>query len=207
MCSPALVQNSSGEGPKQPPSVGGLPQLRGFGNVKSRALDRNPLFIWISLEVLPSVGKRKDTLGTINFTIANFVTAGKDSTMPTTSDTTTRGTTAGDDTSDALEGVYNSLRSGEATGEEAIAATIHAFTDLLRAGVPVAMSQPARFVDLSFELAQQAINFQRRFFYEVLSGLQRVMTEAWSDLESDQSHKSERGRGAEHNARTARRAA
>jgi hypothetical protein len=122
--------------------------------------------------------------------------------MPTTSETTGRATTAGDGTTDALDGVYHSLRSSEVTGEEAIAATIHAFTDLLRAATPVAMSQPARFVDLSFELTQQAINFQRRFFYEILTGLQRIMTEAWSDLESDQ-----RGPSAEHRGRTARRAA
>jgi len=127
--------------------------------------------------------------------------------MPTTTETTGRATTAGDDNTGALEGVYDSLRSSEATGEEAIAATIHAFTDLLRAGVPVAMSQPARFVDLTFELAQQAMNFQRRFFYEVLSGLQRVMTEAWSDLENDRSFKGQNGRGADNRARATRRAA
>lgn len=39
--------------------------------------------------------------------------------MPSTSETTGRATTGGDDTTDALEGVYDSLRSGEATGEEA----------------------------------------------------------------------------------------
>lgn len=127
--------------------------------------------------------------------------------MPTTTETTGRPTTTGDDTTDALDGVYDSLRSSEATGEEAVAATIHAFTDLLRASVPVALSQPARFVDLSFELAQQAVNFQRRFFYEVLSGLQRVMTEAWSDLEGDLSFNGKMGRAAEHRGRTARRAA
>ncbi len=127
--------------------------------------------------------------------------------MPTTSEATGRATTAVDETTDALEGVYQSLRTGEATGEEAVASTIHAFTDLLRAAVPVAMSQPARFVDLSFELAQQAITFQRRFFFEVLSGLQRVTTEAWSDIESDQSFKNQNGRAAEHRGRTARSAA
>lgn len=127
--------------------------------------------------------------------------------MPTTTETTGRAPATGDDSADALEGVYDSLRNGEATSEEAIAATIHAFTDLLREAVPVAISQPARFVDLSFELAQQAINFQRRFFYEVLSGLQRVMTEAWSDLEGDQSFNGHRSRAVGHRARTARRAA
>ena len=143
------------------------------------------------------VGKRKDTLGTVATELRE-----RTATMPTTSETTGRASTAGDDTTDALEGIYHSLRSSEATGEEAVAATIHAFTDLLRAATPVAMSQPARFVDLSFELAQQAINFQRRFLYEVLSGLQRVMTEAWSELEGDQ-----RGRGAETRSRSTRRAA
>lgn len=127
--------------------------------------------------------------------------------MPTTSETTGRATTAGDETTDALEGVYQSLRTGEATGEEAVASTIHAFTDLLRASVPVAISQPARFVDLSFEVAQQTITFQRRFFYEVLFGLQRVTTEAWSDLESDQSFKNQNGHGAEHRGRATRSAA
>ncbi|GEM_PF-4292041 len=127
--------------------------------------------------------------------------------MPTTSEATGQATSAADETTDALEGVYHSLRSSEATGEEAIAATIHAFTDLLREAVPVAMSQPARFVDLSLELAQQTINFQRRLIYEVLSGIQRVMTEAWSDIESDQPFKAERVRGAEPRGRTARRAA
>jgi hypothetical protein len=75
--------------------------------------------------------------------------------MPTTSESTGRATAAGDDNSDAREGIYESLRSGEATREEAIAATLHAFTDLVRAAAPVAMSQSPRFVDLSFELAQQ----------------------------------------------------
>lgn len=127
--------------------------------------------------------------------------------MPTTSETAGRAAAAGDDTIDALEGVYDSLRSGEATGEEAVASTIHAFTELMRAAVPVAVSQPARFVDVSFELAQQAINFQRRFLYEVLAGLQRVMTEAWADLESDRAIKGQRYRGAENRSRTSRRAA
>jgi len=90
--------------------------------------------------------------------------------MPTTSETAGRTTSAGDDATDALGGVYDSLRSGEATGEEAIAATIQAFTDLLRTAIPVAMSQPARFVDLSFEFAQQAINFQRRLFSKFSPG-------------------------------------
>ena len=127
--------------------------------------------------------------------------------MPTTSETAGQATAAADDTTDALGGVYDSLRSGEATGEEAIAATIRAFTELLREAIPLAMSQPARFVDLTFELAQQSINFQRRFFYEVLSGFQRVMTEAWSDLEGVQSLNGKKGHGAEQRARTARRAA
>ena len=51
------------------------------------------------------------------------------------------------------------------------------------------------------------ITFQRRFFFEVLSGLQRVTTEAWSDIESDQSFKNQNGRAAEHRGRTARTAA
>ena len=55
--------------------------------------------------------------------------------------------------------------------------------------------------------AQHAITFQRRFFFEVLSGLQRVTTEAWSDIESDQSFKNQNGRAAEHRGRTARTAA
>lgn len=127
--------------------------------------------------------------------------------MPTTSEATGPATAAGDDTTDALGGVYESLRSGEATGEEAIAATVRAFTELLREALPMAMSQPARFVDLSFELAQQAINFQRRFFLEVLSGFQRVMTDAWFDLEGVQSVNGKRDRGAERRGRTTRRAA
>jgi hypothetical protein len=127
--------------------------------------------------------------------------------MPTTSESTGRAPAAGDDNTDGLDGIYDSLRSGEATGEEAIAATLHAFTDLVRAAVPVAMSQPARFVDLTLELAQQTITFERRFIYEVLSGLQRVMTEPWVDLEGDESFKSQNGKGAEHRGRTARRAA
>jgi len=127
--------------------------------------------------------------------------------MPTTSETAGRTTSAGDDTTDVLGGVYDSLRSGEATGEEAIAATIQAFTELLRTAIPVAMSQPARLVDLSFEFAQQAINFQRRLFFEVLTGLQRVMTEAWSELESHEAFKEDRARSPEQRRRAARRAA
>jgi hypothetical protein len=126
--------------------------------------------------------------------------------MPTT-ETTGPATAAGDDSTDALEGVYDSLRSGEATGEEAIAATIQAFTELLREAIPLAMSQPARLVDLSFEFTQQTINFQRRLFHEILSGLQRVMTEAWSDLEGVQSLNGKAGRGAGNRGRATRRAA
>jgi len=126
--------------------------------------------------------------------------------MPTTSTNTGRAPAAGDDSIDALEGAYESLRSSEATGEEAMAATIHAFADLVRAAVPIAMSQPARFVDLGFELAQQAVNFERRFLFEVLSGFQRVMTEAWSDLESSQPFGSARERGSDNRARTRRAA-
>jgi hypothetical protein len=126
--------------------------------------------------------------------------------MPTTSESTGRAASA-DDSTDALEGVYHSLRSGEATGEEAIAETVHAFTEMLRATVPVAISQPARFLDLSFELAQQTLNFQRRFLYEVFSGLQRVMTEAWSDLDADRSLNGRAARGSERRSRTSRRAA
>jgi hypothetical protein len=78
---------------------------------------------------------------------------------------------------------------------------------LVREATPLAMSQPARFVDLTFEVALQAINLQRRFFHEVLSGLQRVMTETWSDLEAVQSLNGKRARGAEHRGRATRRAA
>jgi hypothetical protein len=104
--------------------------------------------------------------------------------MPTTTETTGRATTSGEDNnSDALGAVYDSLRSGGATGEEAIAATLRVFTDLVRAALPVAVSQPVRFVDLSFELAQQTINLERRFFVEMLTGFQRVVSEPWIDLE------------------------
>jgi hypothetical protein len=126
--------------------------------------------------------------------------------MPTTSETTGRAASA-DDTTDALEGVYHSLRTGEATGEEAIAKTVRAFTELMRAAVPIAVSQPARFLDLTFELAQQSLNFQRRFLYEVLSGVQRVMTEAWSELDVDRSLNGQGARGTERRSRTPRRAA
>ncbi len=130
--------------------------------------------------------------------------------MPTTSDATGRASAAGEnemDNSDAFEGIYDSLRSGEATGEEAISATLHAFTDLVRVAVPVAMTQPARFVDLSFELAQQAINFERRFIVEVVSGVQRVLTEPWTDLDGATSFKGQNGRDGGQRTRTTRRAA
>jgi hypothetical protein len=133
--------------------------------------------------------------------------------MPTTTDATGRASAAGDnnthttDNSDALEGIYDSLRSGEATGEEAISATLHAFTDLVRAAVPVAMTQPARFVDLTFEVAQQAINFERRFIVEIVSGVQRVLTEPWADFDGTASPKGRNGRDTDHRTRTTRRAA
>lgn len=130
--------------------------------------------------------------------------------MPTTSETTGRAASGGEDTNgalDSLRSAEDSLRNAEATGEEAIAETIHAFTELLRSTVPVAMSQPARFVDLTFELAQQAMNFQRRFFIEVLSGLQRVITETWAELEGDRSFKGQGSRGSERRGRTTRQAA
>jgi hypothetical protein len=124
--------------------------------------------------------------------------------MPTTTETTGRTTASGEDNTDALEAIYDSLRSGSATGEEAIAAALHAFTDLLRAVLPVAVSQPVRFVDLSFELAQQTISLQRRFFVEILSGMQRVVTEPWIDLDGQLSLESRNGGSG---SRTARRAA
>jgi hypothetical protein len=126
--------------------------------------------------------------------------------MPTTSETTGRTATPGEDkeNADALGSIYDSLRSGEATGEEAIAATLRAFTDLLRAALPVAVSQPVHFVDLSFELAQQTISLERRFVSEILSGLQRVVTEPWFELDGSQSFESRNGGGT---GRTARRAA
>jgi hypothetical protein len=132
--------------------------------------------------------------------------------MPTT-DATGRANAAGDtnthttDSSDALEGIYDSLRSGEATGEEAISATLHAFTDLVRAAVPVAMTQPARFVDLTFEVAQQAINFERRFIVEIVSGVQRVLTEPWAAFDGAASSEGQNGRDTDHRTRTTRRAA
>lgn len=123
--------------------------------------------------------------------------------MPTTSETTGRANASGDDNADALEAIYDSLRSGEATGEEAIAATLHAFTDLMRAALPVAVSQPVRFVDLSFELAQQTVSLGRRFFVEILSGMQRVVTEPWIDLDGHRSLASRNGGGANRSARRA----
>lgn len=126
--------------------------------------------------------------------------------MPTTTESAGRATASPDDNNtDALESIYDSLRSGEATGEEAIATTLRAFTDLMRAALPVAVSQPVRFVDLSFEFAQQTISLERRFLAEVLTGLQRVVTEPWFDL--DQSIESRNGAGGNHTSRTARRAA
>ncbi len=126
--------------------------------------------------------------------------------MPTTSETTGRAAASEDDNADALGSIYDSLRSGEATGEEAIAATLHAFTDLLRAALPVAVSQPVHFVDLSFELAQQTISLERRFISEILSGLQRVVTEPWFELDNH-SFEGRNGGGGNHSTRTARRAA
>ena len=127
--------------------------------------------------------------------------------MPTTSETSSRTASAGDDTSDALESVYHSLRTGEASGEEAVAETVHAFAELLKAAVPVAVTQPARFFDLTFELVQQSLNFQRRLVYEVLAGVQRVMTEAWSEqMEGERSLSGQGARGVDRRTR-ARRAA
>jgi hypothetical protein len=124
--------------------------------------------------------------------------------MPTATDTTGRANASAEENTDALEAIYDSLRSGEATGEEAIASTLHAFTDLMRAALPAAVSQPVRFVDLSFELAQQTMSLGRRFFVETLSGMQRVMTEPWIDLDGHRSLESRNGGGG---SRTARRAA
>ena len=115
--------------------------------------------------------------------------------MPTTSETTGQATAAKNGNTDALEGVYDSIRSSEATGEEAVAATIRAFTDFVRAVVPAGLSEPARVVDLSFELVQQTMNFQRRLIFEVLSGFQRVVSEPWSVLDGEPSFKGGEARG------------
>lgn len=125
--------------------------------------------------------------------------------MPTT--TENAGRTAADETNDALEGVYHSLRTGEATGEEAIAETVHAFAELMRTAVPVAVGQPARFLDLTFEVAQQTLNFQRRLVFEVLSSFQKMMIDAWTDqLEGDRTFNGQSTRG-DRRGRTTRRAA
>jgi hypothetical protein len=58
-----------------------------------------------------------------------------------------------------------------------------------------------------FKRRSQHVSFQRRFVYEVLSELQRVMTEPWVDLEGDESLKSHNGSGADHRGHAARRAA
>lgn len=127
--------------------------------------------------------------------------------MPTTTENPGRTTPPTDDTNDALESVYNSLRHSEATGEEAIAETIHAFTELFRTAVPAAVSQPARFLDLTFEVAQQTLNFQRRLLFEVLASFQKMMAEAWSEqTEGDRSFNG-RGPQGERRGRTTRRAA
>jgi hypothetical protein len=126
--------------------------------------------------------------------------------MPTTTEATGR-TTADDDPTNAFDDVYDSLRTGEASGEEAIAETISAITEVLRAAAPLAISQPARFIDLSFELVQQAINLQRRLVFEVLTGFQQIVTESWSDFEGDESLEQHSQNGVEHGSRTARRAA
>ena len=127
--------------------------------------------------------------------------------MPTTTENAGRSTATADDMTDALDGVYHSLRTGEASGEEAIAETVHAFAELLRTAVPAAVSQPARFLDLSFEVVQQTLNFQRRLMFEVLSSLQRVMTDAWSDQpEGDRPFGSQAAR-TDRRGRTTRRAA
>ncbi len=127
--------------------------------------------------------------------------------MPTTTETPGRAAASGDDNADALEAIYDSLRSGEATGEEAIASTLHAFTDLLRAALPLAVSQPVRFVDLTFELAQQTISLQRRFFVEILTGFQRVVTEPWLDADGDHFMGNQNGGTGNRSSRNARRAA
>jgi len=60
---------------------------------------------------------------------------------------------------------------------------------------------------LGFELALQAITFERRLFNEVLHGVQRVMTDAWSELDGVQVMNGKRSRSAEHRNRVTRRAA
>jgi hypothetical protein len=77
----------------------------------------------------------------------------------------------------------------------------------LKAAVPVAVSQPARFLDLTFELVQQSLNFQRRLLYEVVASAQRVMTEAWSDqMEGERLLNGQGARGVDRRARTRRAA-
>jgi hypothetical protein len=127
--------------------------------------------------------------------------------MPTTTETAGRSTSPSDDNTDALESVYHSLRNSEATGEEAIAETVHAFAELFRAAVPTAVSQPSRFLDLTFEVAQQTLNFQRRFLFEVLSSFQRTMTEAWSEQMDGERSFNGRGAQGDRRGRTTRRAA
>ena len=127
--------------------------------------------------------------------------------MPTATETTGHATASGEENSDALRAINDSLRSGEAMGEEAIAATLRAFTDLVRAAVPVAVSQPVHFVDLSFELAQLTISLERRFVSEILSGLQRAMTEPWFELEDGRPLENRNGGGSNHVGRSTRRPA
>ena len=109
--------------------------------------------------------------------------------MPTTSETTGQATAAKNGNTDAIDEIYDSLRNSEATGEEAVAATVRAFTEFVRAVVPAGLSEPARVVDLSFELVQQTLNFQRRLIFEVLSGFQRIVSEPLAVLDGESSFK------------------
>ena len=102
--------------------------------------------------------------------------------MPTTSpDVTTATDSTGEERRGRLDEAHRLLLNGEAIGEEAITSVVEAWTQFVRAFLPGILTEPARALDLAFELAQQAMSLQRRFVRELVGSVQLTLADAASD--------------------------
>ena len=104
--------------------------------------------------------------------------------MPTTSPDVTSGSESTNSTEERrgrLDEAHRLLLHGEAIGEEAIGSVVEAWTQLVRAFLPSIVTEPARALDLAFDLAQHAMSLQRRLMRELVGSLQLTLAEAASD--------------------------
>lgn len=115
--------------------------------------------------------------------------------MPTTTtDSPTRSGSTSEERTDRLDEAYRSLQASEAVSEEAVTSMIHSLSEFVRALLPGVVTEPARALDLTFELVQRAVDLQRRIVREVVGSVQVAM----ADMAADQPYGERSLNGAEH---------